>query len=235
MLSVVIPTLNAEPTLARTLAALIPAVLKGVVREVIVADGGSTDATLEIVEAAGARLVQSSRGRGIQLAAGAQGVRCDWLLFLEPDTVLQTGWEAEVEKLIEHAQAGRFGRGEIAATFRFALDDFSFSARVMEKLVALRCLLLRLPYGNQGLLVSKRLYDRVGGFRALPHLEDVDLARRILRQAGRSRFVLLRAKAVTVPESGARDGFFAGLARNMLCLSLYYLRVPPRFIPRLSR
>jgi len=235
MLSVVIPTLNAESTLGRTLGALIPAVLKGVVREVIVADGGSTDTTLEIVDATGARLVPSSRGRGAQLAEGAQNVRCDWLLFLEPDTVLQTDWEVEVEKLIEHAQAGRFGRSEIAATFRFALDDFSFSARVMEKLVALRCLLLRLPYGNQGLLVSKRLYDRVGGYRALPHLEDVDLVRRILRHASRRRFVLLRAQAVTVSESGARDGVFASLARNMLCLSLYYLRVPPRFIPRLSR
>lgn len=235
MLSVVIPTLNSEASLARSLAALIPAVLKGVVREVVVADGGSTDETLEIVEAAGARLVQTPRGRGAQLAEGAQYARGDWLLFLEPDTVLQAGWESEVEKLIEHAQAGRFGRSEIAATFRYALDDFSFSARVMEKLVALRCLVLRLPYGDQGLLVSKRLYERVGGFRALPHMEDVDLARRILRQAGRGRFVLLRAQAVTVTEGAPRDGLFSALARNTLCLALYYLRVPPRFIPRLSR
>ena len=235
MLSVIIPTLNSEPTLARTLAALIPAALKGFVREVVVADGGSSDATLDIVEAAGARLVQAPRGRGAQLAAGTQFVRGDWLLFLEPDTVLQTGWESEVEKLIEHAQGGRFGRSEIAATFRFALDDFSLSARFIEQLVALRCLLLRLPYGNQGLLLSKRLYDRLGGFRALPHMEDVDFARRILRHIGRRRFVLLRAQATTGSEEDMRHGFFACMMRNSLCLGLYYLHVPPRFIPRLSR
>ena len=149
--------------------------------------------------------------------------------------MLQAGWENEVEKLIEHVQNGRFGRADIAATFHFALDDFSMRARLIERLVAARCLFLRLPYGNQGLLVSKRLYDRVGGFRALPHMEDVDLARRILKHIGRRRFVLLRAQATTISEDHLRNGFFSRLMRNTLCLALYYLRVPPRFIPRLSR
>ncbi len=229
MLSVIIPTLNAEATLPRVLTALIPAAVHGVVREVIIADGGSTDGTAEIVEATGAKFIHAPRGRGSQLAAGAKAAKSSWLLFLHADTVLEQGWDREVEKLLEHVAAGRFRSPEIAATFRFTLDDFSGSARFLERVVAYRCALLKLPYGDQGLIVNKRLYDRIGGFRDLPLMEDVDLVRRI----GRRRMVLLRSRAVTSPERYLKDGFAARMARNALCITLYYLRVPPRFIARI--
>jgi rSAM/selenodomain-associated transferase 2 len=229
MLSVIIPTLNAEASLPRVLTALIPAAVHGLVREVIIADGGSTDATAEIVEAAGAKLVRAPKGRGGQMAAGARAAKSNWLMFLHADTVLEQGWDAEVEKLFEHVAAGRFRSPEIAAAFRFTLDDFSGAARFLERVVALRCALLKLPYGDQGLIVNKRLYDRLGGFRALPLMEDVDLVRRI----GRRRMVLLRSRAVTSSERYLNDGFVARMARNALCISLYYLRVPPRVIARI--
>ncbi|MGB3810274.1 MAG: TIGR04283 family arsenosugar biosynthesis glycosyltransferase [Parvibaculum sp.] len=229
MLSVIIPTLNAEATLPRVLTALIPAAVHGVVREVIIADGGSTDGTAEIVEATGAKFIHAPRGRGSQLAAGAKAAKSSWLLFLHADTVLEQGWDREVEKLLEHVAAGRFRSPEIAATFRFTLDDFSGSARFLERVVAYRCALLKLPYGDQGLIVNKRLYDRIGGFRDLPLMEDVDLVRRI----GRRRMVLLRSRAVTSPERYLKDGFATRMARNALCITLYYLRVPPRFIARI--
>ena len=218
MLSVVIPTLNAEKTLTRTLA-----------QEVIVADGGSSDETMEIVEAAGAKLVEAPRGRGTQLAAGADAARGNWLLFLHADTVLEASWIAEVEKLFEQIEEGRFRDHEMAAAFKFALDDFSGWARFLETMVALRCALLRLPYGDQGLLINRRLYDRLGGFRDLPLMEDVDLVRRI----GRRRLVMLRSRAVTSPTRYLKDGFLARSLRNLGCLALYYLRVPPRVIARL--
>jgi rSAM/selenodomain-associated transferase 2 len=229
MLSVIIPTLNAEASLPRVLTALIPAAVHGLVREVIIADGGSTDATAEIVEAAGAKLVRAPKGRGSQMAAGARAAKGNWLMFLHADTVLEQGWDVEVEKLFEHVAAGRFRSPEIAAAFRFTLDDFSGAARFLERVVALRCALLKLPYGDQGLIVNKRLYDRLGGFRALPLMEDVDLVRRI----GRRRMVLLRARAVTSSERYLNDGFATRMARNALCISLYYLRVPPRVIARI--
>lgn len=229
MLSVIIPTLNAEKSLARAMLPLVSGAVRGIVTEVIVVDGGSTDATLEIVDAAGAKLVKAPRGRGTQLAAGAKAAKSDWLLFLHADTVLDAGWDDELHKLFEQIEAGRFRTGEVAAAFRFALDDFSSSARWLERLVALRCLVFRLPYGDQGLLISRRLYDRLGGFREIPLMEDVDLVRRL----GRSQLVLLRTAAVTSPERYVAQGFIARSLRNLACLALYYLRVPPRVIARI--
>jgi len=92
MISVIIPTLNAESTLAHTLTALVPAVVDGIVQEAILVDGGSTDQTRSIAEAAGTHLIEARPGRGTQLDAGASHARGDWLLFLHADTVLDPGW-----------------------------------------------------------------------------------------------------------------------------------------------
>lgn len=229
MLSVIIPTLNAEEELPRAMFPLVGAAVRGRVKEVIVSDGGSTDGTLDVVEAAGAHLVTGERGRGPQLAAGAREAKGDWLLFLHADTVLQSGWDEEVSKFLEQVEAGRFRSSEIAAAFRFTLDDFSGWARFLESIVALRCAILRLPYGDQGLLINRRLYEKLGGYRDMPLMEDVDLVRRI----GRRRLVMLRSRAVTSPDRYIRDGFAARIMRNFACLTLYYLRVPPRLIARI--
>src|SRR5690606_25791799 len=101
MISVVVPTLNAEDGLAHTLAALVPAAVDGLVREVIVVDGGSTDRTLDIAEDAGAEIVKCGPGRGVQLMKGAEKARFPWLLFLHADTALEPCWQSEVETYIE--------------------------------------------------------------------------------------------------------------------------------------
>ena len=226
MISVVIPTLNAESGLAASLSALVTATVDGLVREVIIVDGGSTDRTLMIADQAGARIVASRPGRGRQLQAGAEAARFDWLLFLHADTVLEAGWEREVAALVERVEIGQ--RPETAASFRFALDDLGFMPRLIEWGVALRCTAMRLPYGDQGLVVPRRLYDRIGGFRDMPLMEDVDLVRRL----GRSRTVILRSAAVTSAVRYRRDGYVPRVVRNLTCLTLYYLRVPPQTIAR---
>ncbi len=227
MISVVIPTLDAEAGLTATLSALIPATVQGLVREVIIVDGGSKDGTAEIADFAGADFFRAERGRGSQLAAGAERARSDWLLFLHADTVLQPGWAQEASGFMERVASGQ--RPPAAAAFSFALDDLGAKPRLLEAVVALRCALLRLPYGDQGLLIPKQLYASLGGFRSLPVMEDVDLVRRL----GRRRLVMLRSKAVSSAARYKRDGYLARMARNLACLSLYYLRVPPRAIVRL--
>jgi rSAM/selenodomain-associated transferase 2 len=227
MISVVIPTLNAEPKLAHTLAALVPAVVEGIVQEAIVVDGGSIDETRAIAEAAGTHLIEAPRGRGSQLDAGARVARGDWLLFLHADTVLDPGWAEEAQVFIKRVQTGR--RDEAAAAFRFALDDDGAMPRFIERLVAWRCRLLGLPYGDQGLLISRRFYRRLGGFRPLPLMEDVDLVRRLKRR----ELVMLQSRAVTSGEHYRREGYLARSLRNLGCMLLYYLRVPPRVLARI--
>jgi rSAM/selenodomain-associated transferase 2 len=227
MISVVIPTLNAEATLGQTLAALVPAAVDGLIREVIVVDGGSSDRTAEIVDHAGANLVCGSGGRGHQLGAGAAQARFPWLLFLHADTTLAPGWERDASLFMERVDMGV--QPLAAAAFRFALDDVGARPRVLERLVALRCAALRLPYGDQGLLIPKRLYDDVGGYRPLTLMEDVDLVQRL----GRRRTVMLRSRAVTSAERFRREGYARRSARNLLCLTLYTLRVPAHVISRI--
>jgi rSAM/selenodomain-associated transferase 2 len=227
MISVVIPTLNAERTLAHTLAALVPAVVDGIVQEAIVVDGGSTDETRAIAEAAGTHLVEAAPGRGTQLDAGASHARGEWLLFLHADTMLEPGWAEEARSFMERVDNGR--RSQAAAAFQFALDDDGMMPRLMESLVALRCQVLALPYGDQGLLISRNLYNRLGGFRPLPLMEDVDLVRRLKRR----ELVMLKSRAVTSGERYRREGYLARSLRNLGCITLYYLHVPPRVLARL--
>lgn len=227
MISVVIPAFNAERTLAPTLAALVPAVVNSVVQEAIIADGGSTDGTMAIVEAAGTRLVEADLGRGSQLEAGAALARGDWLLFLHADTVLEPGWEEEAEAFMERVENGR--RPQAAAAFRFKLDDEGLMPRIVEWFVRVRCFVLKLPYGDQGLLIPRALYNRLGGFRPLPLMEDVDLVRRLKRR----ELVMLKSRAITNARRYKQDGYLARTLRNLCCIVLYYLRVPTRTLARL--
>jgi rSAM/selenodomain-associated transferase 2 len=227
MLTVVIPTLNAESSLAACLTALVPATVEGLVREVIVVDGGSSDRTAKIVDQAGATLVAAPKGRGCQLATGAERGRMPWLLFLHADTVLEPGWEREASAFIERAEAG--AHPHAAAAFRFALDDLGFKPRIIEFGVALRCMLLRMPYGDQGLLIPRRLYMQLGGYRPLPLMEDVDFVWRV----GRKRMIILRSRAITSAARYQRDGYVRRTLRNLSCLALYYMRAPVHVIARL--
>jgi glycosyltransferase involved in cell wall biosynthesis len=194
MISVVVPTLNAQATLPRCFDSLIAATVHGVVREVIVADGGSADDTLAIADAAGARIKKGGKSRASQLVTGAAAARHEWLLFLQPATALAPGWEVEAEAFIARSTLER----PSAAAFRFGLDEFDSGARRAETLAALRCWLFKLPYGDQGLLIPKRFYKHLGGYRDKAR-EDIDLVRRI----GARRLVMLRSRAVnkkTVPQ-----------------------------------
>ena len=227
MISVVIPTLNAQSSLAATMTALIPAVVAGIVRQVIVVDGGSSDRTLRIAEEAGADIVTAERGRGRQLAAGAAAARFRWILFLHADTVLDAGWEREAAAFVERVDVGQ--RPAAAAAFRFALDDLGFMPRLIETGVAVRCTLFRLPYGDQGLLMPRKLYEELGGFKPMALMEDVDMIRRL----GRSRTIILRTAAVTSAIRYKREGYIRRVARNLTCLSLYYLHAPMPVLLRL--
>lgn len=222
-LSVVIPTLNAAAVLPAALAQCKAAWDQGLVQELVVSDGGSHDDGVALAKDSGATVVSGSPGRGQQLGRGAQAARGDWLLFLHADTRLDVGWEADVARFIASRDALR------AAAFTFALDDAAPAARRLERLVAWRCRTLALPYGDQGLLVSRRLYDDLGGFRPIPLMEDVDLIRRI----GRRRLSILPRRAVTSAARYRRDGYVARPLRNLGCLSLFFAGLPPHLIARL--
>jgi hypothetical protein len=141
----------------------------------------------------------------------------EWLLLLHADTRLEPGWRRAMVA------------PDFAGYFRFALDSDEPHARRLERLVAWRCRLLALPYGDQGLLIHRDLLTAAGGVRALPLMEDVDLARRL----GRRRLVALDIAAVTSAAKWQNEGWHRRSLRNLACLTLYFAGVPPRLIARL--
>ncbi|MEJ0043892.1 MAG: hypothetical protein WDM81_17515 [Rhizomicrobium sp.] len=150
--------------------------------------------------------------------AGAALARGDWLLFLTPETALEAGWDNEAESFMASATLER----PRAACFRYALDDFASAARRREMMVSLRSRLFALPYADQGLLIPRRLYQKLGGHRDVA-MEDADLARRI----GRTRLMQLRSRAINKPA-------FEEERRGRLIAALHALRVPSSVMAKLS-
>jgi glycosyltransferase involved in cell wall biosynthesis len=189
MLTVIIPTHNNERALVPTLAMLVPGALSGTVREVIVADDGSTDATSEVVDIAGCDIVVSKAPLAARLKSAAASARGTWLMFLRPGVVLEAAWIEEVTRVIENAVM----RGTVdthAAVFRRAPPDAGEPlARQIAGMVAAA---VRGPHPDQGLLISRQCYDRVGGHR----VEAAQPERDLLRRLGRRRIVTLRSAAL---------------------------------------
>jgi rSAM/selenodomain-associated transferase 2 len=225
VLSIIIPTLNSNLSLGRTLDAIAAAKSK-IACEVIVADGGSIDETRFTATKGEAIFLEFQRGRGRQLADGAAAAAGDWLLFLHADTRLGAGWAPAVEAFIADPE-NRFRAGY----FRFALDDEATAARLLEYAVAGRSRLFGLPYGDQGLLIGRGFYERLGGFKRIPLMEDVDMVRRI----GRRHLAALDVVALTSAERYRRDGYLRRPLRNLFCLGLYSVGVSPKRIDALYR
>jgi rSAM/selenodomain-associated transferase 2 len=211
MLSVIVPALNSVSSLPGTLASVAGA------DEVVLVDGGSTDATVDLASRLGVRVLTAPRGRGVQLATGVAAARGDWLLLLHADTRLAPEWR---DVRLPPGRAGYF---------RFALDSDDTRARRLERLVAWRCRVLALPYGDQGLFIHRDLLHQVGGIRPLPLMEDVDLIRRL----GRGRLVALEVPALTSATKWELQGWRRRSLRNLGCLSLWFAGVPPSLIARL--
>ena len=171
-ISVVIPTLNAGESLPGCLAALGEGLQAGLIRELIVSDGGSDDATLEISEAAGAVLIEGMPSRGGQLRRGAGAAQGAWFLFLHADSWLAPGWS---EAALAHMESDKAGY------FRLRFDRGGLPGRVVAGWANLRSRLFGLPFGDQGLLIPRDLYDALGGYPDIPLMEDVALARALAK------------------------------------------------------
>jgi glycosyltransferase involved in cell wall biosynthesis len=187
MLSVVIATQDSERALLATLTALVSGATAGVVREVIIADAGSRDATLAIADDAGCRLISSADGRGARLKAGAEAARGAWLLFLQPGIVPDATWVDETRRFVELSES----TGETARAASFRMGSAPFRPLLAEVLDLLRAGLGARPHASRALLIAKSLYAELGGHRPVA-APEADLIRRL----GRRRVALLRSGAL---------------------------------------
>ncbi len=189
---------------------------------VIVVDGGSDDRSAQIARACGVNLIETRAGRGHQMALGAQkqdeargqarGKIHSWLLFLHADSRLSEGWEQEVDDFIA-------AQKQPVAVFRFALDDERWRARIVAFFVWLRCMIFALPYGDQGLLIRRDIYHKIGGFADMRMMEDVAL----IRHFSRREIHFFKTTLTTSAERYRARGYIRQILRNFRLLLFYYL------------
>ncbi|MEB3321576.1 MAG: TIGR04283 family arsenosugar biosynthesis glycosyltransferase [Synechococcaceae cyanobacterium] len=173
-LGVVIPARNEAVRLGCLLADLQRA--PALVRELVVVDGDSGDGTAAVARLAGARVLPHAPCRGGQLAAGVAAGSAPWLLLLHADVRLPPDWPGAVRQALALGE-------DRAWAFRLRIEGRHPALRLVELAVALRIRWRRLPYGDQGLLVSRRLLAAAGGIAPLPLMEDLDLVLRLRRRA----------------------------------------------------
>jgi len=217
LVSVVVPTLGDTPAVRALLGRLrgMPDV------EIVVVDGGG-DPELDGVAAGEppVHLLRAPAGRGRQMNAGARVAQGGWLLFLHADSRLPDGWLDLFHRADpDPAVAGGW--------FRLRIGANRWQARVIERLAALRVALFSLAYGDQGLFVRREVFTRMGGYRDIPLMEDVDFVRRLAREGALVRSPLA---ITTSARRWEQDGWFRRSARNLTLLTLYLLGASPAWL-----
>jgi hypothetical protein len=190
MLSVIIPTEGVEQTAVATLAALVPGAAAGVIREVLLVDGTRNGVIERVADVAGCRFINfEGPSHAAALAAGALQARSPWLMFLPAGAVLDTGWIEETTQFIQ--AVGASGRDR-AAVFRYARSPYA-DTRLRDVVRAVARKVVG-PLGDQGLLIARAHYDRIGGYAPQARRSEA----RLLRRLGRSSRTLLRSRIVMV-------------------------------------
>ncbi|MDG1020905.1 MAG: glycosyltransferase family 2 protein [Emcibacteraceae bacterium] len=212
-LSIIIPTLKIDDRLER-LVMSIPQELR---ERVIIVNGGPETYSFKELN-----LINSNPGRGLQLATGANFASGEWLFFLHGDSQLPESWLKVLAKHVDHDPDKAF-------TFRLRFDDQGFFPRLLEYWVRFRCFAFALPYGDQGLFISKDLYDDIGGYKDMPLMEDVDIIKRI----GRARLIVGSDEVITSAEKYNKYGYLLRMIWNGFCLLLYNLGVDPATIKKI--
>ncbi len=220
-ISVIIPTLNAAAGIGPTLAALAEGLDAGLIGELIIVDGGSDDAIETIADQIGARFLRTPPGRGGQLKQGAALATRPWLLFIHADTVLAKGWVEAVKPCLSSP--------DTAGYFWLRFDATGIAPHLVAGWANLRSRWFGLPYGDQALLLSRRLYDRAGGYPDIPLMEDVALARHL-----RGHLQPIAAHAVTSAARYNGQWLRRGV-RNLLILLRYFMGADPKTLARTYR
>ena len=212
-ISIVIPTLNSQNTVRKTLASLFEGIEAGIVRELIVVDGGSTDETREIVEECGGKFISSAASRGYQLKKGVNLARGDFIFVLHSDSVLEPGWSKIVRKYFNE-DAGYY--------CKLSFDIIHPLASMTSTWANARSLIFNLPYGDQGLLISRKLLIENGSYSPIPIMEDVELALRF-----KGKLFCMPVVITTSSRKYRKNGWLRQGSKNIVRLLRFLLGADP--------
>ncbi len=210
MICAVIPTYNAGGSLDSVLTQL-----KGQLDRIVVSDCGSSDDTVACAIGHGALIAGGAKGRGQQLKLGASWAgNADWLLFIHADNKLPPNWRSSVTRHItRHPNSVGY--------FRYRADAKGIWPRIMDFGVAMRCQWWGLPYGDQGLLISRKIYEAVGGYPQQSLFEDVAMIDKISKTIGRDKLRPLKGYMRVDISRYAEKGIWTKGWENLALLKAY--------------
>ncbi|QHG18560.1 TIGR04283 family arsenosugar biosynthesis glycosyltransferase [Nostoc sp. ATCC 53789] len=215
-ISIIIPTLNEAGNIKEAIVTTQP----NTNIEVIIVDGGSKDDTIEIAQSLNVKVISSSPGRAVQMNAGAVAASGNILLFLHADTRLPTGFDDMIRTALEQP-------GIVAGAFKLRIDAPLLSLRWVEWGVNVRSHFCQMPYGDQAIFLTKKVFQQIGGFPELPIMEDFELIR-CLKPIG--RIVIIPTLVVTSARRWLQKGVFKTTLLNQIVIIAYLLGVSPERI-----
>tara|TARA_B110000238_G_C16119337_1_gene436390 strand:- start:1689 stop:2381 length:693 start_codon:yes stop_codon:yes gene_type:complete len=207
--TLVIPTYNAEKTINATLNNV-----SKIFQNIIIIDAHSKDLTKAICKKYNTQFFTSKKNRGIQLNLGGKKANTNWIFFLHADSILKNDAIDEIEKFISIDK-----NNYKAAAFKLKFNQDNIYAFCLSKIVTFRSKCFKLPYGDQGLILSKVFYNKIGGFKTLPIMEDVE----IIRNIGYKNIRILDSYIITDSIRYKNQGWLIRPLVNLYCLSLYLL------------
>jgi rSAM/selenodomain-associated transferase 2 len=219
-LSVIVPMLNESPTIAGTLTALGRRARSA---EIIVVDGGSSDASVAIARPLCGTLIVASRGRAHQMNAGASVSQGDALVFVHADTIVPRTFEADIASALSDPAV-------VGGRFDVRLDSAALPYRIIGAMISLRSRISRTGTGDQAIFVRREVFDRLGGFPEIELCEDLEFSRR-MKRAG--RVACLRTRVTTSARRWSRDGLIRTVLKMWLIRAMYLMGVPPARLKRM--
>ena len=209
-ISIIIPTFNEKGTISQCLETVVD--IPGI--EVIIADGGSTDRTVEIAEQhRDVKIVTSLMGRSIQMNKGAEYAGGKILLFLHADCILSREVVLNVRNVLG-------GSSFVGGAFKIRLLSDKLLYRIIEKGINFRSKIFKLPYGDQGLFVKRSVFEELGGFREMPNCEDLDFVCRLKKQG---KIAILDERISSSIRRWEKHGILQTSLRNQFLLASYIL------------
>jgi rSAM/selenodomain-associated transferase 2 len=219
-LSVIVPILNEAPAIARTLTAIRNGAPDA---QIIVVDGGSTDGSLELARPRCEVVISASRGRALQMNAGARRASGDALVFVHADTIVPVTFARDLEGALADPEV-------VGGRFDVRLDDNHPLCVLIGTLISLRSRISSTGTGDQAIFVRKKIFESLGGFPAMPICEDLDFARR-LKRAG--RVACLRSMVTTSARRWRKGGIMRTVMRMWTIRLLYLAGVSPVRLARM--
>jgi rSAM/selenodomain-associated transferase 2 len=186
--------------------------------EIIVVDGDRERDTLKAIQSNRVIKIFSEKGRAKQMNAGASIAKGEILIFLHADTELPTHALKKIESVIEK-------RGYTAGAFDLGIQSKKLIFKVIAFLGSLRSRLNRIPYGDQAIFLRREYFNKIGGYKEIPLMEDVELMRRIKRSG--KKIWILYDRVMTSPRRWEKEGVIYCILRNWVLQGLYFLGVSP--------